>query len=44
VVLRGPHPGCLFAARKGDVRMARAELAAGLAGAAGLAWAGAVLW
>jgi hypothetical protein len=33
-----------FAARDGKRATARAELAIGLAGAAGLGWAGAALW
>ena len=37
-------PASIFAARKGKRAMARAELAAGLIGAGGLAWAGAALW
>jgi hypothetical protein len=40
----GLIPAGMFAARNGDVRMARRELAAGVIGAAGLALIGAWLW
>ncbi len=40
----GLIPAAFFAARDGRTAAAGTELAIGLAGAAGLAWAGAVLW
>ena len=40
----GLIPASLFAARDGERALARRELAGGLAGAAGLALAGALLW
>jgi hypothetical protein len=40
----GLIPAAWFAARDGKRAAARAELAAGVIGAGGLAWAGAVMW
>jgi hypothetical protein len=40
----GLIPAAWFAARDGKTAVARTELAAGVIGAAGLAWAGALLW
>lgn len=40
----GLIPASWFAAIRGKRAVARAELAIGLAGAGGLAWAGAVVW
>lgn len=40
----GLIPASIFAARDGKTAVARAELAAGIIGAGGLAWAGAALW
>ena len=40
----GLIPAAFFAARDGHVARARALLAAGIAGAAGLGYAGAALW
>jgi hypothetical protein len=40
----GLIPVAFFAARDGRRAVARAELAIGITGAAGLGWAGAALW
>ena len=40
----GLIPAAWFAARDGKTAAARTELAIGIAGAGGLAWAGAALW
>jgi len=40
----GLIPAAWFTARDGKTAAASAELAAGIAGAGGLAWAGAALW
>jgi hypothetical protein len=40
----GLIPAAWFAARNGKTDVARAGLAAGVIGAGGLAWAGAVMW
>jgi len=40
----GLIPAAWCAARDGKTTVARAELAIGVAGAGGLAWAGAALW
>jgi len=40
----GLIPGSWFVRKNGKTAMARAELAIGIAGAGGLAWAGAALW